>query len=356
MLSPLPSLDVRFELAVDRPPELEFLGPTVRGMLGHGLRHSFCGHRTDASGRCAAGHACTYARLFEGASSRLVGLPLPPGFTPPAPMVLEVDQVAARRASPCRDDGLVKFVVRLFGAAIADADALTEAVSSRQRHGLGAVSRRFDLMACSACNATSGDTAGAHGCVPDGSEVEFQFITPMSLRHGQRMQVRVNPSLLIAAARRRSWLMRALHGSATDHPEGQMMRGVDHAALPWSVGEARIHASETDTRFFVSHEDTYLWRMRRRSGRQRQVVPMEGLRGSVSIVGPWANEQWLADVERLHVGKHTSFGFGQVTVQARSPKTPRNIGDNRRLCEPSSTRGSRRQRQAQVRESATVAL
>lgn len=342
MLLPLPSLDVRFELAVDRPPELEFLGPTVRGMLGHGLRHSFCGHRTDASGRCAAGHACTYARLFEGASSRLAGLPLPPGFTPPAPMVLEVDQVAARRVSPCRDAGIVKFVVRLFGAAVSDADALIKAVSSRQRHGLGALSRRFDLMACSACNATSGDTAGAHGCVPDGSEVEFQFITPMSLRHGQRMQARVNPSLLIAAVRRRDWLMRALHGSAT--------------GLLESAGEFGIAVSEADTRFFVSHEDTHLWRMRRRSGRQHKVVPMEGLRGSVNIVGPWANERWLADVERLHVGKHTSFGFGQVTVRARSQRTPRNIGDNRRLCEPPSRRGSRRPRRTQVRESGTVAL
>jgi hypothetical protein len=79
---------------------------------------------------------------------------------------------------------------------------------------------------------------------------------------------------------------------------------------------------------------TRLWQMRRRSGRQRRAVPMEGLLGSATIEGPWSRERWIGDVGRLHLGKYAAFGFGQVALSIQGRRRPLFPGDNHTTCEP----------------------
>ncbi len=295
MSSPaLPSIDLRFRIQVDRPPELDFLGPTVRGLLGHGLRQVACGHGDNEAGRCVCGVACAYARLFEGASQRRALLHEPDGFTPPPPMVIEIDTPFA--ANPIAADGTIGFCVRVFGRAIEDADRVIDAVVARQRHGFGARSQSYELVELRR-EVTGDDDTDASDTSAFGSELTLHFLTPLSLRQGQCAQRQINPVRLVDAARRRDWLMRVLYG-LDDSP---MADGV-----PPPVG---------DNAFQVVTDLTHRWSMARRSGRQSRAVPMEGLLGCAIVSGNWQQEAWLARVGRLHLGKYAIFGFGQTRVQ-----------------------------------------
>ena len=287
----LPSVDLRFRIRVDVEPELEFLGPTVRGLLGHGLRQVACTHGGHGSERCAAGARCAYARLFEGATARSALVPGPDGLTPPAPLVVELDAPFAAR--PVAEDGTIGFCVRVFGSAILDADHIIEAVAARQRSGFGARSSRYDLVSLRREDSTQADSVQLR----DRGEVIFDFLTPLSLRHGQRPEQSIDANRLVEAARRRDWVMRVLYGHD------------DEAAAMGPPGPT------VDGDFTMVAQTTRRWAMSRRSGRQSRAVPMEGLLGRVVLAGDWRKEQWLPTIERLHVGKYAIFGFGRARVQ-----------------------------------------
>lgn len=287
----LPSVDLRFRIRVDVDPELEFLGPTVRGLLGHGLRQVACTHAGSAAERCPAGAACAYARLFEGATTRSALVPGPDGLTPPAPLVVEIDAPFAAR--PVAEDGTIGFCIRVFGSAILDADRIIEAVVARQRYGFGARSSRYDLV-----SLHREDSTQAFSSAPfDRGEVIFDFLTPLSLRHGQRPEQSIDANRLVEAARRRDWVMRVLYG----HDDEAAAMGP-----PCSVA---------DGDFSLIAQTTRRWSMSRRSGRQSRAVPMQGLLGRAVLAGDWRAEQWLLAAERLHVGKYAIFGFGRARVQ-----------------------------------------
>lgn len=287
----LPSVDLRFRIRVDVEPELEFLGPTVRGLLGHGLRQVACTHGGSGSERCAAGALCAYARLFEGATTRSALVPGPDGLTPPAPLVVELDAPFAAR--PVADDGTIGFCIRVFGSAIADADRIIEAVAARQRCGFGARSSRYEVV--SLCREDS--TQSRPACDVEQGEVIFDFLTPLSLRHGQRPEHSIAVSRFVDAARRRDWVMRVLYG----HDDQAAAMG---PPCPVADGD-----------FTQVAQSTRRWSMTRRSGRQPRAVPMEGLLGRLVLAGDWRKEHWLSAVERLHVGKYAIFGFGRARVQ-----------------------------------------
>jgi hypothetical protein len=287
----LPSVDLRFRIRVDVEPELEFLGPTARGLLGHGLRQVACSHGSKADARCPAGAACAYARLFEGATPRSALAPGPDGLTPPAPMVLEFD--APFGGPSTAEDGTIGFCVRVFGSAIDDAHHVIEAVAARQRFGFGAASRQFELVSMCRESFVQPEQPTRFGAGP----LVLDFLTPLSLRHGQRADRSVDVHRMVDAARRRDWLMRVLYGH-------------DDAAA-----ELGPPSASCDAGFSMVAQTTRRWTMSRRSGRQSRSVPMEGLLGRAVLSGDWQLEAWLHSLERLHLGKYAIFGFGRVRVQ-----------------------------------------
>lgn len=295
----LPSVNLRFRIRVDVEPSLDFLGPTARGMLGHGLRQVACSHGSRSESRCPAGATCAYARLFEGATPRSTLVAGPDGLTPPAPMVLEFD--APFGGSPKAEDGTIGFCVRVFGSAIDDAHHVIEAVAARQRFGFGAASRGFELVSLCRESFIEPQYAARFEAGP----LTFDFLTPLSLRNGQRAERSIDALRLVAAARRRDWVMRVLYGH-------------DDAAA--ELGPPR---SSGEHRFMLVAQATRRWTMSRRSGRQSRAVPMEGLLGRTVLSGDWSHEAWLHSLERLHLGKYAIFGFGRVHVQ----KPLDNLGD-----------------------------
>lgn len=306
-LTPLPSTDLRFALQADRVPDLPFLGPTIRGMLGHGLRRVACGHGGEASSvaRCPAGARCAYARIFEGASERLRLVDGAEAASPPPPMVIEV-------AGPdATDPHRVEFCVRLFGTAIRDASAVVEAVAERQSAGLGARGNWFELISLERSDENALKGAGESGSMTildaldsvgpaEIQAVRFDLHSPTSIRGRSGCASLIDPIALVHAARRRDWFMRRVHGLE------------DHG----SIGSARAPSAPDPASFHVTAECASVFKLSRRCGRQGGAMPMQGVVGSIVIEGAWKREPWLVDVERLHIGKYAAFGFGAVSVTA----------------------------------------
>lgn len=137
-LARLPVTELHFTLrsryAAKLPP---FLGPTLRGALGHALRVTACPMRCDGAGREGSGPECFHAGLCAYAT--LFDPPSPPGEAAPArPFVLLPPPPTAGSATHLAADDTVTFGVRLFGPALEHFPALIGAVARLGRLGLGA--------------------------------------------------------------------------------------------------------------------------------------------------------------------------------------------------------------------------
>ncbi len=291
----LPSTDLHFELTLSRPLEVPFAGPTLRGMLGYGLRQTSCSHSSDANGHCSHGAGCRYAELFEGAPPEHLGHIAARHNALPQPMLLEIgSDFGAPQTS------LVPFVIRLFGTARAHALLIAEAIHSRQRFGLGAGHVPFTITSfrSSPTPLAKIDDSIRHAIARPQSTLRWHFETPLSMRASHEHRTSINAIAFVNAARRRWWLMQA---AFDDRQDNNLSDAIPEPLPP----------IESD--FSIAWEHTRLWQIRRRSGRQQQQVPLEGLLGDVAITGNWANElPWLEQITRLHLGKYALFGLGKV--------------------------------------------
>jgi hypothetical protein len=131
--------------------------------------------------------------------------------------------------------------------------------------------------------------------MPSSTRVRWSFLTPTKLvRDGCAVGTDLMPLDLLLAGRRRSDIMRAFYSENNDSP------------LPLS---RRVESDE----FRVVSSELSGWGFSRYSGRQQQRMDLRGVVGNVVIDGPWAESgEWLRTIEMLHMGKATSFGFGQV--------------------------------------------
>ena len=327
----LPALDLRFSIRVEGlAPDLPFLGPTVRGLLGYGLRQHCCGHTPLDDGRCPMGDACAYAFLFEGPLQRRLqdeGIAVD---ALPQPFVVLVDPPCASRAPLQR----ISFGIRLLGTAIALAPAVVAAIRCRERYGFGARSLGFTLESIAANGAhlwtraadpaadtleesarraatqcSSGTPAVAACAIPPGDTMlRWRFRTPIALGLQQVPPAEL-PAVLLTAAARRAWLLERAYG------EQRLLQ----RSLP-----ARVDAS----RFTLLERQLTSFRLDRRSTRHGRKVSLRGELGTAAIRGPWDQHAALIEsIRRYGVGQCTSFGFGQValefeSVDARDPDRP----------------------------------
>lgn len=325
----LPFLDLSFTLRVEgQLPDLPFLGPTVRGLLGHGLRQTCCGHGCDDEGRCELGESCTYAYLFDGALPHRIAIERHELDALPKPFVLLIDGVnsSALTTSTQRVHGNhVHFGVRLIGDATALAPQVATAVKAREPFGFGARSHRFQLE-----TVRVNGTANWQRCIDASLEaledslrvrgaaapllaaqlaiprqpcaIRFTFDTPLSLDFA------ANPAILggrlLSSIQRRVWLLEC--GYATGRTPSSPPRSVD------------------ESRFTTISTDLHTFRVDRRSTRHGGRVVLDGLTGSAVIHGPWHDyAACLANITQFGVGLNTSFGFGRTScVLVDSPTTP----------------------------------
>jgi len=314
----LPALDLRFNLRVEGlAPDLPFLGPTVRGLLGYGLRQRCCGHAALDDGRCAMGDACAYSFLFEGPLQRRLhdaGISVD---ALPQPFVLLVPSPAGRH-EPMRH---ISFGIRLLGMATALAPEVVAAIRCRERYGFGARSLGYTLTSVSADGVpiwnrqndpsvdaledaarrvaarSGGESATEHPIAPGISTLLWRFHTPVALEESRSDHVNVAAVLLNSAARR-AWMLEQAYS-----PNRLLQR-----SLPTRI----------DGHGFVVREARLSpFQFERRSTRHGRLVRLSGLVGSVAIEGPWRlHAQTLAAIRRYGVGQSTSFGFGRVEFEA----------------------------------------
>lgn len=280
--------------------DVDFLGPTLRGLLGYGLREVACGHSSDAHGRCTCPARCDYAYIFEGAHpatphallGRYSSLPQPFRLIVPAPH------------AP-RDPRSVDFTVRLFGPrAISLAPHIIDAIAARRRHGIGAREARFELA-----RTTVGQprTLRFEAAATPPRALEIRFLTPTMLRRSQRISAEacVTAADLAHAGRTRAWLLAHAYGSgATRLPHPHAIDGDLEAARSPTHGTHMLAP----------------WRIRRQSGRQRRAVDLAGITGRCTINADWSAERWwLGALHEIGLGRHTTFGLGHVLLPAVEP-------------------------------------
>lgn len=275
---------------------VDFLGPTLRGLLGYGLRETACTHGSDRSGRCSCPERCAYAHLFEGT----VPDSLASYATVPQPFRLIVDAPGAPR-----EPDTVRFTVRLFGQrAIALAPLVVDAIDARRHHGIGSRESAYELRHAELSPSRRCVIGAATADPRSAQTIDFRLVTPTLLRKSQRAAETITAEDLIHAGRTRAWLLACSYG------EGAL-------AMP-----TRTVTGTSD--FGVTEVSIAQWRIRRHSGRQHRAIDLSGVFGRCAVTGDWSNEHWwLRHAVELGIGKYTSFGLGSVECSARTePCTP----------------------------------
>jgi hypothetical protein len=321
-MTPISYLDIHFTITVaGQAPDLPFLGPTVRGLLGYGLRAHCCDHAAEATGRCAMGDACAYAYLFEGPLQRAMDAERLVLDALPQPFIPLVDAPHAKRAS----GSTVRFGVRLLGNAIDLAPTVAAAIRCREAHGFGTRSHAFrleqvelagtpvwqrarDCFADQLEEAIRARVPFARSVpkpvtVPAGrSTVRWTFRTPVAVAPWPK-RTEDWPTSLIDGMSRRLWLLErayCLHSA--------------HRAIPRAIDPSA---------FALRRCELHRFDFARRSTRHGSVVRLGGSVGVLEIEGPWsALAPLLANAAVCGVGQSTSFGFGQVDLEVLGPTAP----------------------------------
>ena len=213
----------------------------------------------------------------------------------------------------------LRFGLRFFGGAARFAPYVVQAVLEMGRRGIGPRRVPFELLSVSSDERLVWETGDEEVRVPTplsalsrplptGRIVRFRFETPLDLgsergaeaaaRRGPAERggrgIQLDPLSLVLAGRRRLFLLETFYGVAST------------ARDP--------HLDGADFRVLDAHLDR--WRIERFSGRQERRIPLGGVLGEVTIEGPWPHAgRWLQAIERISLGKHTSFGLGRVTWQ-----------------------------------------
>ncbi len=284
-------LDVAAQLHGRLPAHIEYLGPTLRGALGHVLLRQVC--RRDARcGSCELQQSCAYPVVFEGRPSpdrqvmrRYDRVPQPFVLRLPIPS----PQLAETRS--------LRFCVRVFGEARQWLPDLAECLEIIGGTGLGRDRIRFDILEMRPRTLLRTDSSLGSGPgldpAPRDGVIRWRFRTPLHLSDRvERGDMPLDALSLILAGRRRWHLLTSLFGRVADGPqpprlERDCFQTLDSQIEPWSI-----------TRF---------------SGRQKRSVPLRGVTGSMTISGPWSQAgDWMRTVRATHLGKHGSFGFGAV--------------------------------------------
>ncbi|MDQ7820099.1 MAG: CRISPR system precrRNA processing endoribonuclease RAMP protein Cas6 [Armatimonadota bacterium] len=289
-----------------------FLGPTLRGGLGHTLRRMVCVTRLPACEACLLRFRCAYPVLFQpfapptgSAGGRYNRMPVP--------FVLRVP--FGRSWRPDRRPGdSVEFEMVLVGRANQDLPYYVLALADLGRVGLGPARHRLRLEEVAAWTPNGfvpvyrTDDATlrtdvppvplerllAEAFLPDARQLTVRFAAPVRLDLRGDLVYPVAFHQLVRALDQRLRALAACYG-------GPQSEEAD-------LGEAeRVRAVRDRTRWVD---------LQRYSTRQRTTMRIGGVVGSVTYEGtdftPF--RRLLAFGEWLGVGKLTSMGLGRMEV------------------------------------------
>ena len=289
---------LRFARAFDAPL---YLGSALRGLLGHGLRHSVCVTRLKTCSGCALVDSCVYTELFEP-TSRTAGWAR-------APYVLSVPNTQGRHYS--WDDVLI-FEMSLLLPHERQLPYLVQGFKAGGRLGLGPNNTGFEVVDLAVLQTLgrgdwrslydgtelAGDATTVAIQVPPCPERVFlEWGTPWRLKRRGHF---VGPGQFSTALLLESLLYRFFE-LVGERPPKQLLE------------KARDTAMDADGK--LEWQD---WA--RYSSRQKTRMQVGGLMGSITLSGgdlaSWWPLLWLG--QWLHLGKFTSMGLGRYRLSAAS--------------------------------------
>lgn len=227
--------------------------------------------------------------------------------TVPQPFVLVVPSLYSELPSQ-----QLTWSIRLFGPACRYWPYLVFAYQRIGEEGLGKNRVRYTLDQVS--DAFSGQVIWGSGtsAVREPGRRAVETTTPLPSAHCVLRWVFHTPLKLRLAGKNLSGLDLVLAGRRR------------YEIMEYFYGSGANSGRHDEPRFaegdFTTREVSLKrWNLRRFSGRQKQLVEFYGLVGEMTIEGPWGLcGEWLHAIPILHLGKATSFGFGQVSWEVVS--------------------------------------
>lgn len=291
-----------------------FVGNMLRGALGAGFRNLVCVTQEKTCSGCFLRQQCAYGYVFEtqGDGSAFGSA------MAPRPHVLEPPELPHRELA---ETTRFSFDLMLFGArAIAFLPYIIYVFRSLEKKGLGlyrkAGTGRYRLLSVEGLYPqqtllyNTEEDQLLHKtpavplsflaelplleAIPSSEPLTLRFRTPVRMiKEGKTCQTLTFADVMVGIYRRLEALIR-FHGT------GESLPPLALAPL-WDI--------ET-----VEH--TLVWQQQTRySMRQHQVIPMDGLTGTVTFRGPWADyAPWLQIGTWLHIGKGTVMGQGEYDL------------------------------------------
>ena len=268
--------------------QIAYLGPTIRGALGHHLIRQVC-RRDGRCETCDLAAACAYPVVFEGRPPHDRSV-MTRYQRVPQPFILRVPPPDSARPR----DRRLRFAIRVLGDATRWIPDIADTIELIGGIGLGSDRIRFDIDSMRPrVMLRRGDAdPPALAPAPRDGRVRWWFDTPLHL--SDRIDRGTSPLdglALVLAGRRRWHLLTSLFG------------------MPGDETPPRVEADA----FAVVDRRLKTFAIHRFSGRQKRSVPLRGVTGSMTIDGPWsAAGDWMRAAGLVHLGKHASFGFGAV--------------------------------------------
>lgn len=293
------TLNFRVRLAEDWAGP-RFIGPTLRGLFGLVFKRLVCQVHHGRCGECRLREACPYPIVFEGQPPpRRDVMRLYPRV--PQPFVLIVP---GPLEPPLHTE--LEFGIRLLGEATRWAPYVAETMIRAGELGLGPRRIQYEVESIDGDHGPVWRRGGNSLALPAATDARrlapvrsrrllLQFHTPLEIRDRDTAPGAFSPLALVLAGRRRWRLLSSLHGQTAADP-------------------TIAHIDERD--FRVVEQNLRDWRIERPSRSQGTTMKMTGLVGSVVVEGPWdCAGEWLSAAPVIHLGRHTSFGFGRVSVE-----------------------------------------
>lgn len=286
-----------------------YLGSTLRGSLGWGLKKAACVLRRQQCGNCMLREQCVYAFIFETekyttGDGRNVN-------ARPHPFVLQPHENSDKKD---KDDNL-SFSLLLFDRANTMLPEIVYAVRLMGEAGIGVGRKdgfgRFMLETVSTGEKTvfsakddilHSDMAAGRIQLQESKEngqtmdIHLSLETPLRLKYGNKLTRELPFHILIRAGLRRIAALEDAYGGG--EPD------LDYKTLV-RTGE-QISATESNIR----------WReLFRYSNRQRKKISLSGLSGTVIYKDvPTDFLPILSYSEQVNIGKQTVFGLGKIRI------------------------------------------
>lgn len=297
-----------------------FAGSPLRGAFGRALRRAACITGQEKCTGCPLRNRCAYGVVFDPAAP---AHPLHPSFRDGLPRYLV--QPPALGACQLQAGQSQSFNLLLLPGTQTHHSLIEHSLRSAIEHELFApglfklVSTHRHHTTLAPTPAPTPATPAAHmrpptQCNPATTHITLRWLSPMRLQHHGKPLFKPQqldaPGLVRALLRRQmQWQQINEQQPQTPTPTSAPNPTLEHA-----------QACTLDTRNLQWHD------IERRSGTQKQKLPMGGLMGSATLSGPSTALHSLLPLlqlgEQLHIGKETIMGLGRYQLSTNEKYAP----------------------------------